>query len=87
MTYNVILEKEARVQFLELDAANQDRVRKKLTRLERDDIKSRHLKHGLQSFVEEVGQYRIAFRIQEATKTKQVVFIGDHKEYEKWYKT
>ena len=43
--------------------------------------------HSSEFQVEEVGQYRIAFIEDETTKTKFVHFVGDHKQYEKWYKS
>lgn len=42
--------------------------------------------HQSKFCVEEVGQYRICFIIEEETKTKYIHFIGNHKQYEKWYK-
>jgi hypothetical protein len=54
--------------------------------MQRDDLNARHLKFGKNCFVEEVGQYRIAFKIMAEIKEKRIVFIGDHKEYEKWCK-
>ncbi len=85
MAYAVILDEEkARKQFLQLDKSMQERIGKKLRQLEREDFPSRHLKHGVPVFVEEVNQYRIIFKTREDVKEKRVVFIGDHKEYEKW---
>ncbi len=49
------------------------------------EIKTRHMKQGLDFFVLEVGQYRIALKINEQQKTKTIYFIGNHKQYEKWY--
>lgn len=37
--------------------------------------------------IEEIGQYRIAFIQDEEAKTKKIHFVGDHKQYEKWYKS
>jgi hypothetical protein len=36
-------------------------------------------------FVIEVGQYRIAYYCDEKKKEKVIHFVGDHKEYRKWY--
>jgi mRNA-degrading endonuclease HigB of HigAB toxin-antitoxin module len=36
-------------------------------------------------FVDEVGQYRLVYRIFEENKVR-FYFVGAHKEYEKWYK-
>ncbi|AJF60104.1 MAG: hypothetical protein J4224_02650 [Candidatus Diapherotrites archaeon] len=46
----------------------------------------RHLQKGASFFVGEVGQNRIIYRIFENEKIVKFYFIGDHKEYEKWYK-
>lgn len=81
-----MLEGDAAKQFLRLDKAIQVKIAKKLKRLEGKDARSRHLGHGLPVFVEEVGQYRIVFKTREDLKQKRIVFIGDHKEYEKWYR-
>lgn len=45
----------------------------------------RHLKHGEPFFVEEAGQYRICFE-QTSPKKRMIIFAGNHKQYEKWYK-
>lgn len=42
--------------------------------------------HQSKFCVEKVGQYRICFVVDEETKTKSIHFIGNHKQYEKWYK-
>ena len=47
--------------------------------------KTRHLEHGLPFFVVECGQYRICFK--EKDNKRIVVFVGDHKQYEKWYES
>ena len=48
-------------------------------------LQSRGL-HSLRYQVEEVGQHRIAFEVDERARTKSIYFIGNHKQYEKWYK-
>jgi mRNA-degrading endonuclease RelE of RelBE toxin-antitoxin system len=45
----------------------------------------RHLKEA-SFFVDEVGQYRIVYRVFEENKRVRFYFVGSHKEYEKWYK-
>lgn len=72
--------------FEKLDATVQARIYKKIQQL-KTGIASRHLQHGLPYFVEEVGGYRIAYKTDEATKTRQVCFSGSHKDYEKWFKS
>lgn len=47
------------------------------------DKKFRHLRSGLPYFVQEVGQYRVCFL--EKDNTRILIFVGNHKEYEKWY--
>ena len=47
-----------------------------------EGIPGRHLKHGLDYFVAEVGQYRICYKALE--NSRKFYFVGDHKEYEKW---
>lgn len=69
--------------FWKLDKSMRDRVWKKIQQLKLIPH-SRHLKQGLDYFVSEVGQYRIAYKINEDKKTKILYFVGDHKEYEKW---
>lgn len=84
MPYSVKFEPDAEAQFLALDNSIRIQIAKKLKQLMRDDFKSRHLKHGSPFFVEEIGQYRIGFYIEEDKKEKWIFFVGDHKEYEKW---
>ncbi|MFA6419576.1 MAG: hypothetical protein WCW13_02150 [archaeon] len=43
--------------------------------------------HSTRFCVEEVGQYRIAFYLNEETRTKEIHFVDTHKQYEKWYKS
>jgi mRNA-degrading endonuclease HigB of HigAB toxin-antitoxin module len=43
--------------------------------------------HQSKFCVEEVGQYRICFIIEEETRKKYIHFVGNHKQYEKWYKS
>ena len=69
--------------FEKLDKAIQRRIISKLEQL-RGEIPSRRFKHA-PIFVEEVGQYRICFKIDELGRSKTFYFVGDHKEYERWY--
>lgn len=69
--------------FSRLDTSMKKRVMKKILQLQGENP-SRHLKSGLDFFVSEVGQYRIAYKVDEKRKVKTVHFVGDHKEYEKW---
>ena len=70
--------------FEKFDSSVQERVWKKIQQL-KQGLKHRHLKHGLPYFVEEAGGYRIVFKVFEMQKIKEVCFVGDHKQYEKWY--
>lgn len=36
-------------------------------------------------YVEEVGQYRIAYIKDEKKRVKKIHFVGTHKQYERWY--
>ena len=47
-------------------------------------LPGRHLRFGVDFFVEEVGQYRICYKSYEDRKVRRFYFVGDHKEYEKW---
>jgi mRNA-degrading endonuclease RelE of RelBE toxin-antitoxin system len=49
------------------------------------ETKARHMKQGLDFFVLEAGQYRIALKINERQNIKTIYFVGNHKQYEKWY--
>ena len=87
MPYQVIVETEAKERFLALDNSVRIKILKKLKQMEIEDLQSRHFKHGIPVFIEEVGQFRIIFKLKGELKEKRVMFIGDHKEYEKWYKS
>jgi hypothetical protein len=50
-----------------------------LTKLEQP----RHMKLGLPYFVVETNQYRITFK--QENKKRMIYFVGNHKQYEKWY--
>ncbi len=82
--YSLAFDGDADEMFCKLDRSVRLAVAKKLVQMQRDDKRARHLEHGSPYFVEEVGQYRICFRLVEKDKHKQVLFVGDHKEYEKW---
>ncbi|MFH1285142.1 MAG: type II toxin-antitoxin system RelE/ParE family toxin [Candidatus Micrarchaeota archaeon] len=69
--------------FEKLDNSMRARVWKKIQQL-KTLPHSRHLKQGLDFYVAETGQYRIAYKIDEERKIKTIHFVGDHKEYERW---
>jgi hypothetical protein len=39
---------------------------------------------GAGYFVEEVGQYRVAYTSNEAEGVRSFYFVGTHKEYNRW---
>lgn len=83
MLFTIFLEDEALEQIGSLDNSVRIRLLKKLKQMETKDV-GRHLEKGLPFFVEEIGQYRIAYVLKQEIRQKRVVFVGDHKEYEKW---
>ena len=82
--WTVVLEKEWDKNFKKFDIPVQKRIWKKLRQLEQP-LQARGLKRN-KFLVEEVGQYRIAFYQNAKTKSREIHFIGTHKQYEKWYK-
>ena len=71
------------VHFAKFDNSIKIRILKALDRLKLKQT-TKHLEHGLPFFVEEIGQYRIAFKHSEGSNLKEVYFVGDHKQYDKW---
>ena len=69
--------------YSKMDSTEQKRIWKKIQRL-KTLVKVRHLKQGIPIFVVESGQHRICFREKE--KTREILFAGNHKQYQKWYK-
>ncbi len=67
-----------------LDNSIKERIAKKIGKILEYPIK-RHLKN-ISFFVDEVGQYRIIYRVFDETKQVRFYFVGTHKEYEKWYR-
>lgn len=80
--YEVTFQADARKSFSSLDTAVKNRIIKVAVKM-RTAQPGRHLKHGLDFFVEEAGQYRVVFTCEE--NRKEIYFVGNHKEYEKWY--
>ncbi len=70
--------------FNSLENSFKERVAKKIKNILAFPQK-RHFK-GANFFVAEIGQYRLIYRIFEEIKEVRFYFVGDHKEYEKWYK-
>lgn len=69
--------------FYRIDKSDQIKIHKKIKQL-KNIKKRRHLKHGKNFFVEEAGQYRIIYEVFEDKKRIEIIFIGDHKDYEKF---
>lgn len=61
----------------------QERLRKKIEQM-KQPLQGRGL-HGSRYNIEEVDQYRIAYILDTQSQTKKIHFIGNHKQYEKWY--
>lgn len=72
------------IHFKKFDMGIREQIMKKLDQMEQP-LLARGL-HSSRYQVEESGQYRIAFRQDEETRTKEVHFVGSHKQYEKWYR-
>ena len=73
------------VHFRKFDASVKRRILNKLDRM-KQPLLGRGLKRS-RYLVEEAGGYRIAFVEDEEARTKRIHFIGDHKQYQKWYST
>jgi len=67
------------------DNSVQNRIYKTLEKL-KSPKQRRHLKLGTPFFVEESGQYRIVYELYEDKKIVELLFVGTHKDYEKYYK-
>ncbi len=70
--------------FAHMDKSVQDAILKKIEK-QRYETQIRHLKKGTEFSVLEIGQYRVALKINEKEKIKTIEFAGNHKQYEKWY--
>jgi len=71
--------------FKKLDNKTKEKTAKKIARI-LEFPQKRHLKKGADFFVAEIGQHRITYRVFEKSKLVRFYFVGNHKEYEKWYK-
>ena len=72
------------IHFKNFDKTIQSQILKKLDKMEQP-LSARTL-HYSRYQVEEVGQFRIAFKQDEKTRIKHIHFVGNHKQYEKWFK-
>ncbi len=83
--YKATFHKDWPEYFDKLDNQIKERTAKKIQKiLERPQ--KRHLGGNAKYFVDEIGQYRILYMVFEEKKEVRFFFIGNHKEYEKWYK-
>lgn len=71
--------------FSKMDKITQEKIWKKIQK-QRNETPARHMRFGLEFYVLEISQYRVALKINEVKKLKTVWFAGNHKQYEKWYK-
>ena len=70
MSYSILFEFEAKEQLKRFDRSIQLQILKKVVQME-TKASARHLKFGTEFFVEEIGQYRIAFKVEEQLLEKK----------------
>jgi len=85
MKYQLEIDEGWKEYFNDLPRDMQERTVKKVRQI-LSGLPGRHLKHGLDFFVEEMGQYRICYKSLENSRIRRFYFVGNHKEYEKWIK-
>ncbi len=81
----LVFKKDWDKHFKKFDRETQQRILKKFEQM-KQPLQARGLKAS-KAIVEEVGQYRIAFFQNEENHEKEIHFVGNHKQYEKWYKS
>jgi hypothetical protein len=81
--FELVFANDRDVYYSKTDSSEQNKIWKKIQQL-KTLSKARHFKHGVPIFVVETAQYRICFREKE--KAREILFAGNHKQYEKWYK-
>lgn len=69
--------------FKKFDKTVRQQILKKLEQM-KQPLQARGL-HSSRYQVEESGPHRICFIQDDATRTKSIHFVGNHKQYEKWY--
>ncbi len=70
--------------FGRLEKEAKERIAKKISKI-LVFPKKRHLGQKARFFVDEAGQHRIIYRVFDESKEVRFYFVGNHKEYEKWY--
>ena len=83
--YNAVFDEEWSCFLNKLGYETRERTAKKIMKILLHPQK-RHLKKGARFFVDQIGQYRVIYRVFEERKEVKFYFIGGHKEYEKWYR-
>ncbi len=83
--YNATFDNSWIEHFQKLDSAMKERVARKIGKILGCPQK-RHLKKAARFFVDEAGQNRIIYRVSEESNEVRFYFVGNHKQYEKWYK-
>lgn len=71
--------------FKKFDKPIREQILKKFDQMEQP-LSARSLHSSNRVQIEEVGQCRIAFIQDEKIRTKIIYFVGNHKQYENWYK-
>ena len=83
--YKATFHEEWPEHFDKLEPQIKERTVKKIQKI-LEYPQKRHLKKGAKYFVDEVGQHRILYMLFEKTNEIRFYFIGNHKDYEKWYR-
>ncbi len=84
MSYQILFSEDAYHMFKRLDKSIKSKIIKAIDGIKVKDSGKR-LKGHSNFIVKKVGQYRIVYVIDNKDMVKVVYFVGDHKEYEKWY--
>ena len=84
--YNATYDEDWPEYFNGPDNTLKERVAKKIQKI-LEFPKKRHLGQKARFFVDEIGQNRIVYRVFDETDEVRFYFVGNHKEYEKWYKS
>ena len=83
--YKAIFDEDWPKYFDGLEKNIRERAAKKINKI-LESPEKRHLKKGAKFFVAEIGQNRIIYRVFEESEEVRFYFVGNHKEYEKWFK-
>ncbi len=86
MFFNLSFSSISAKQYKKLDASIKLKIKKKILQLKKQNKKRRHLRFGVPYFVEEIGQYRVIYNLDEIKKEITILFLGKHKNYENYLK-